>query len=300
VAGIEEFEQHRRYLGAVAYRMLGSVYDAQDAVQEAWLRWSEVDAAAVHDPRAYLTTVVTRLCYDQLGSARARREAYYGEWLPEPLVDEEPSPQDRAERGEEISLALMALLERLSPAERAAFVLHDVFGVEFPQIAVTLERTEAAVRQLASRARKQVKEQTPRRSVDRAAHRQAVEAFAAAVGKGDIIGLMKVLDPEVVWHSDGGGIVTAGVRPIEGADRVSRLVVGLVQKYWEPGMYLEQIEVNGELGVGFFRLDGSCVGVLAFCVADGLITESHIQVNPEKLARVTAPEADVAQVTVTD
>ncbi|MBR7832641.1 sigma-70 family RNA polymerase sigma factor [Actinospica durhamensis] len=283
MAGIEEFEQHRRYLGAVAYRMLGSVYDAQDAVQEAWLRWSEVDASAVHDPRAYLTTVVTRLCYDQLGSARARREAYYGEWLPEPLVDEEPSPQDRAERGEEISLALMALLERLSPAERAAFVLHDVFGVGFPEIAATLERSEAAVRQLASRARKQVKDGSPRTSVDRAAHHQAVRAFTDAVVKGDIIGLMKVLDPEIVWHADGGGIVRAAARPIEGADRVARLVLGLAAKFWDPAGTIAFVEVNGEPGLVVFHPDGTSGGVLGFTVADGLITAGYVVANPEKL-----------------
>jgi RNA polymerase sigma-70 factor (ECF subfamily) len=284
VVEVDEFETHRRYLGAVAYRMLGSLADAEDTVQEAWLRWSAEDRSEVTNPRAYLTTIVTRLCYDQLGSARVRREAYFGEWLPEPLVDDAPTPQDRAERGEEISLAMMAVLERLSPAERAAFVLHDVFGVDFPQIAATLERSEPAVRQLASRARKQVKAASPRHSVDRAAHRQAVEAFAAAVTAGDIIGLMKVLDPETVWHSDGGGIVTAGARPIFGADKVSRLVMGLREKYFTTqGSRAVLVEVNGEPGVAFYYADGTPGGVLAVCVEDGLITTAHIVVNPEKL-----------------
>jgi RNA polymerase sigma-70 factor (ECF subfamily) len=289
VAGVEQFEQHRRYLGAVAYRMLGSLADAEDAVQEAWLRWSEVDGSAVRDARAYLTTVVTRLCYDQLGSARARREAYFGEWLPEPLIDEQPTPQDRAELGEEVSLAMMAVLERLSPAERAAFVLHDVFGVEFPQIAQTLERSEAAARQLASRARKQVKERSPRATVDRAAHRDAVRAFADAAAKGDIAGLMKVLDPEVVWHSDGGGVVTAGGRAVLGADRVARLVLGLVEKYWAPGLTMEFVDVNGDPGLALYQPDRALAGVLAFCVADGLITESYVVVNPAKLTRSAGP-----------
>ena len=289
VAGIEEFEQHRRYLGAVAYRLLGSVHDAQDAVQEAWLRWSAVDASAVQDPRAYLTTVVTRLCYDQLGSARARREAYYGEWLPEPLVDEQPTPQDRAERGEEVSLAMMALLERLSPAERAAFVLHDVFGVGFPEIAATLERTEAAVRQLASRARKHVKDGSPRASVDRAAHREAVRAFTDAVVRGDITGLMKVLDPEIVWHADGGGVVHATARPIEGADRVARLVLGLAGKYWDPAGTVAFLEVNGEPGIAVFQPDGTPGGVIGFTVADGLITAAYVVANPGKLGHVQPP-----------
>ena len=282
----EGFEEHRRYLGAVAYRMLGSLADAEDMVQEAWLRWSAVDQSTVDSPRAYLTTVTTRLCYDFLGSARSRREAYYGEWLPEPLVDEAPTPHDRAELGEEISLAMMAVLERLSPAERAAFVLHDVFGVEFPQIAVTLDRSDAAVRQLASRARKQVKDQSPGKPVDRAAHRKAVEAFAAAVSKGDIIGLMKVLAPDVAWHSDGGGIVTASVRPILGANNVGRLIVGLVEKYFTPGTTIALVEVNGEPGLVLYYPDGSAGAVLALCVQDGLINESYIVVNPEKLGRV--------------
>jgi RNA polymerase sigma-70 factor (ECF subfamily) len=286
-AGAEEFEVHRRYLGAVAYRMLGSVADAEDVVQDAWLRWNGADRAGIEDPRAYLTTVVTRLCYDQLGSARVRREAYFGEWLPEPLVDVAPSPQDRAELGEEVSLAVMALLERLSPAERAAFVLHDVFGVGFPEIAATLERSETAVRQLASRARKQVKDAAPRRSVDRAAHRRAVEAFAAAANRGDIGSLMKVLDPDVAWHSDGGGIVTAGARPILGADRVARLILGLVDKYFVPGTLTRFVDVNGEPGIAFHHPDGTPGAVLALGVAEnGRIAEAHIVVNPEKLRHV--------------
>lgn len=286
VATAEDFEIHRRYLGTVAYRMLGSLADAEDIVQEAWLRWSAEDRADVENPRAYLTTIVTRLCYDQLGSARVRREAYFGEWLPEPMVDDAPSPQERAELGEEVSLAMMAVLERLSPAERAAFVLHDVFGVDFPQIAETLERSDAAVRQLASRARRQVKDAAPRRSVDRAAHRQAVEAFAAAVNAGDIIGLMRILDPDTVWHSDGGGIVTAGARPVLGAEKVLRLIAGLREKYFPAGSTAATVEVNGEPGVAFYSPDGTPSGILTLCVDEGKIVESHIVVNPEKLGRV--------------
>jgi len=287
VAGVEEFEQHRRYLGAVAYRLLGSVADAEDVVQEAWLRWHGVDRATVENPRAYLTTIVTRLCYDQLGSARARREAYYGEWLPEPLVDDRPTPHDQAELGEQVSLAVMALLERLSPAERAAFVLHDVFGVDFPEIASTLDRTEAAVRQLASRARKQIKDHSPRPAVDRNEHREAVRAFAEAIGEGDIIGLMKVLDPDVVWHSDGGGIVRASARPIFGADRVSRMVIGLMERYWVPGTVIDFVDVNGDPGMALFLPDGTALGVLGFGVAEGRIAETYIVVNPEKLQHVS-------------
>lgn len=286
-AAAEDFETHRRYLGAVAYRMLGSISDAEDVVQEAWLRWRDVDHAGVENPRAYLTTIVTRLCYSELGSARSRRESYYGEWLPEPLLDDAPTPQDRAEVGEQVSYAVMALLERLSPAERASFVLHDVFGVDFALIATALDRSEAAVRQLASRARKQIKDDSPRRTVDRALHRQAVDAFLAAAFQGDIMGLMKVLDPETVWHSDGGGIVRAGVRPIHGVDRVARLVVGLVENFVEPGTTSALVELDGESGVAVHGPDGSPIAVLGFCVDDsGLITATHVVVNPRKLARV--------------
>ena len=289
MAAAEDFEAQRRYLGAVAYRMLGSLADAEDVLQEAWLRWRTVDHAAIENPRGYLTTVVTRLCYDQLDSARARREAYVGEWLPEPLVDDAQDPQDRAEVGEEVSFAVMALLERLSPAERAAFVLHDVFGLDFRQIAASLDRSEAAVRQLASRARKQVKSEEPRRTVDRAAHRRAVQAFAAAVAGGDVMNLMKVLDPETAWHADGGGKVQAGTRVVHGADKVVRLVSGIVQNRLAPGAVPAFVEVNGEPGIAVYRADGTPLAILAFCVDDsGLITAIYNIVNPEKLTRVAA------------
>ncbi|MBR7827160.1 RNA polymerase sigma factor SigJ [Actinospica sp. MGRD01-02] len=287
MAAAEDFEEHRRYLGAVAYRMLGSIADAEDVVQEAWLRWRDVDHAGVENPRAYLTTVVTRLCCNELDSARTRRESYYGEWLPEPLLDEAPGPQDRAEVGEQISYAVTALLERLSPAERAAFVLHDVFGVDFALIASALDRSEQAVRQLASRARRQIKDDGPRRTADRAVQRRAVEAFAGAVTQGDIMALMRVLDPDTVWHSDGGGIVRAGVRPILGADKVARLVLGLVRNFVEPGTTMGFVELDGETGIVVHGPDGAPIAVFGFCVDDsGLICESHAVVTPEKLTRV--------------
>ncbi|MFF2749567.1 RNA polymerase sigma factor SigJ [Kitasatospora sp. NPDC058048] len=297
----DAFEANRRYLGSVAYRLLGSFTDAEDVLQDAWLRWRAADRSAVADPRAFLTTVVTRLCYDQLGSARARREAYYGEWLPEPAVTYATgpdSPAELAERGESVSLALLAVLEQLTPAERAAFVLHDVFAVGFEEIAASLERTPDAARQLASRARRRVRDggraqDAARRTggTDRAEHRQAVEAFAAASTRGDILALMEVLDPDVVWHSDGGGIVRAGVRPIHGADRVARMVAGLVAKWFTPDTATTTALVNGEPGLVWYeRATGTVGGVLAFTVTDGRIAEAHVVVNPEKLARVPAVE----------
>ncbi|MFE6055760.1 RNA polymerase sigma factor SigJ [Kitasatospora sp. NPDC056446] len=291
-AAPDAFEANRRYLGSVAYRLLGSFTDAEDVLQDAWLRWQAADRATVTDPRAYLTTVVTRLCYDQLGSARARREAYYGEWLPEPAVsytDAPHSPADLAELGESVSLALLAVLEQLTPAERAAFVLHDVFAVGFEEIGSSLHRSPDAARQLASRARRRVRDGGRRTGgTDPAEHRQAVEAFAAASTRGDILALMEILDPDVVWHSDGGGIVRAGVRPIHGADRVARMVAGLVAKWFTPDTATRPATVNGEPGLLWYDLaTGTVGGVLAFTVADGRITEAYIVVNPEKLGRVS-------------
>ena len=263
-----DFEQHRRYLSAVAYRLLGSLADAEDAVQDAWLRWQATDRSTVLEPRAYLTTVVTRICYDQLGSARARREAYFGEWLPEPsisTVERQPGPEDAASLGESVSYAMLAVMEQLSPAERVAFVLHDVFAIGFGEIAEALGRTPESVRQLASRGRRRVREGTsgtsvawadaetwpqsdpdstasaaadsaagsrvghPWRRLERPEHRKVVAAFAAASLTGDISGLMAVLDPDVILHSDGGGIVKAGAQPVRTADRVARLVSGLTR-----------------------------------------------------------------------
>jgi len=295
-----DFEEHRRYLASVAYRLLGSLADAEDAVQDAWLRWQSTDRSAVREPRAFLTTVVTRICYDQLGSARARREAYYGEWLPEPVVAGAAGsavalgdatgrdPEELATLGESVSYAVLAVMEQLSPAERVAFVLHDVFAVGFEEVAATLGRSPEAVRQLASRGRRRVKEHTAQRTVDRAEHVKAVAAFTAATVHGDIPGLMAVLDPEVVWHSDGGGIVRAGVRPVIGADRVARLVGGLAGKWAPPefGVTYRQVEVNGAAGVAILDRDGAAMGVICFEVVDGRITAAYAVVNPEKLERV--------------
>jgi RNA polymerase sigma-70 factor (ECF subfamily) len=335
-----DFEQHRRYLSAVAYRLLGSLADAEDAVQDAWLRWQSTDRSKILEPRAYLTTVVTRICYDQLGSARARREAYFGEWLPEPsisTVERQPGPEDAASLGESVSYAMLAVMEQLTPAERVAFVLHDVFAVGFGEIAEALGRTPESVRQLASRARRRVREGTsgtsvawaeseawpqsaeaeaaaeadsaasaaegdsaatsasaagsrlghPWRRLDRPEHRKVVAAFAAASLNGDISGLMAVLDPDVVWHSDGGGIVKAGAQPVRTADRVARLVSGLTR--WldpESGLQMHETLVNGAPGLVIIDKTGAAMGVMAFVIVDDRIVEAYAVVNPEKLGRV--------------
>ncbi|WUH99045.1 RNA polymerase sigma factor SigJ [Spirillospora sp. NBC_00431] len=282
---MEDFESCRGQLWSVAYRILGSVTDADDAVQETWLRWRQVDQGSVQSPRAYLTTMVSRICYDALTSARARREAYVGQWLPEPVVDE-PGPEDRVTLDESVSLALLAVLERLSPAERTAFVLHDVFDLPFGEIAEIVGRSEGAVRQLASRARARVREYGPRHTPDRAAHVQAVEAFAAAATTGDLPGLVAVLDPDVVWRADGGGVVTVALHPIAGPERVAKLVLGMVERWFE-GMSAEFRDVNGSPGIVILDGAGAVDSVLAFTVADGRITQVDVVRNPAKLRHLS-------------
>lgn len=288
------FEAHRRYLGAVAYRLLGSFSDAEDAVQDTWLRWRGVDQAQVKEPRAYLTRIITRICYDALRSARARRETYYGEWLPEPEVTDEHTPESEALLGESVSMALLTVLEQLTPAQRAAFVLHDVFDVRFDEIGAALDCSAESARQLASRARRDVQRSAPHQKVDADAHRKAIAAFAAAVAGADVSRLIDVLAPDVVWHSDGGGIVSAGVRPIVGADRVARLALGLVAKMLRTGFepVVRVAAVNGEPGLVIYLPSGEPQGVMAFTVADGRIAAVHLVLNPEKLR-------GVAHITVT-
>ncbi|MEU4571584.1 RNA polymerase sigma factor SigJ [Nonomuraea sp. NPDC023979] len=281
---MEAFEEHRDHLWAVAYRILGTVADADDAVQETWLRWRQADRQAVSDARAYLTTAVSRVCYDLLTSARARRESYVGEWLPEPVVAE-LGPEDRVTLDDSVSLALLAVLERLSPAERTAFVLHDAFEVPFEEIGEILGRSPGAVRQLASQARARVQEYAPRGTADRAAHLKVVEAFAAAATSGDLPGLVAVLDPGVVWRADGGGVVTAAAVPVVGSDRVARMVLGMVER-WFDGMTAEFLDVNGAPGVVIRDGDGVPDSVMAFVVSGGRVVQVDVVRNPAKLRNV--------------
>ncbi|MFC6883317.1 MULTISPECIES: RNA polymerase sigma factor SigJ [Actinomadura] len=285
---MDEFEEHRGHLWGVAYRILGTAADADDAVQETWLRWRRADRANVADARAYLTTAVSRVCYDALASVRARRESYVGEWLPEPLVGDGgplPGPEDATVLDESVGMALLAVMERLSPAERTSLVLHDVFAMPFEEIAGIVGRTPGAVRQLASRARRRVQDYAPRRTPDRAAHAEVLKAFAAAATGGDLPGLVAVLDPGVVWRADGGGEASAALVPVTGADRVARVVAGLVAR-WYDGMTAVFTDVNGAPGIVLLDASGAVDSVLAFTVADGRITEVDVVRNPRKLARV--------------
>ncbi len=281
----ERFARARPRLLRLAYSDLGDLSEAEDVVQEAWVRLERTGAETVDDLDAWLTTVVGRLALDTLRSARVRRQAYVGPWLPEPMVGSGAGdPADRVTLDESVSYALLALLEQLSPAERTAFVLHDVFDVPFGDVAEIVGRTPDAVRQLASRARRRVADQRPRFEASPDEHDRAVRAFAHAVAEGDLDGLVAVLDPEVVWTSDGGGRAIASRRPVQGAGRVARAWVALGRKGTiEPAP--RPIELNGRLGLLIAGADGNR-SVLSFLVDGGRIARIDVVRNPEKLRRL--------------
>ncbi len=286
----EHFERHRRLLFTVAYQMLGSVADAEDVVQDAWLRWSSGDRGGVADSRAYLVRVVSRLALDRLGAARTRRETYVGPWLPEPLVTATaPDPGEAAEIAEQVSLALLVVLETLSPLERAVFVLREVFGLPTAEVASAVGRSEAAVRQVAHRAREHVRARQPRFDPDRRTQREVTERFYAAVTGGDVAALLSVLSPGVLLVSDGGGIAGAARRPIEGADKVARFLLGVAAKgFATPGLEGRLTDVNGSPGYVAW-VDGVPFLALSPVVDDGRIAQVLVVVNPEKLAGLGQP-----------
>lgn len=271
----EEFERNRRHLEAVAYRMLGSRSEAEDAVQEAWLRLSRSDTEAVENLAGWLTTVVARVSLDMLRSRRARREDYVA--LPEPIVTIEEGPADEAVLADSVGLALLVVLDTLTPAERLAFVLHDMFGVTFDEIAAILDRSEAATRQLASRARRRVRGATPRTDPDLREQRRVVDAFLAAARAGDFEGLIQVLDPDVVFRADRG---PRGERiPITGAAAVAETILGRGGRF---APHARPAIVNGNAGV--IVVPGKKpIAVVSFSVADGRIVEIDLVADPAKL-----------------
>jgi RNA polymerase sigma-70 factor, ECF subfamily len=286
--GLAAFERHRRLLFAVAYQMLGSVGDAEDTVQDVWLRWSSADRSGVGDPRAYLVRIATRLALDRLRSARAQRETYVGPWLPEPLLGDpdagEPDPADVLELGEDVSLALLVVLETLSPVERAVFVLREAFGLPWAEVAGTLDRSEAAVRQLGHRAREHVQARRPRFDADRQEQREVTQRFLTACTSGDVDALLAVLSPGVVLLTDGGGRAKAALRPIVGADKAARFLVAVsVDGLSQPGLVVRLADVNGAPGVVVDGADGPVIAV-SLVVADGLVEQALVVLNPEKLA----------------
>ncbi|MFI6644132.1 RNA polymerase sigma-70 factor [Streptomyces sp. NPDC050504] len=284
------FEEHRPVLTGVAYRMLGRIADAEDVVQEAWLRWSAEGRADVREPRAFLVRITTRLAVDRLRQSRARREAYVGPWLPEPVVtDFGPTVPDAAERAvlaESVSLAVLVVLESLSPLERAVFVLREAFGFPFAQIAAALDRSEAAVRQLAGRARRHVEERRPRYDVDPAERRDLTLRFLAAAGGGDLDALLSMLAPDVRLVGDSGGKSRAPRRVIEGADKVGRFIAA-VSPDGARGAEIRLLELNGAPGV-LVLVDGKPDSVLQVEVRDGVVQCVYIIRNPDKLGAFAA------------
>lgn len=274
------FDPLRQKLTRIAYRMLGSVADAEDVVQDAFLRWMATDRSAVRQPESFLRRTVTRLCLDQLKSARRRREVYPGEWLPEPVIETEDDEPD------DVTLPLMMALERLSPLERAAFILHDVFGVGFDEVAETLGRDGAACRQLAARARNHVREGRPRFDLPKERGLEIAEAFFSASRSGDMTALASMLAADVSLHSDGGGKKPAAMKPYLGFDDVMRLHAGLAKMFAEKGSrFLRFAFINGL--PGFVTMEaGDTLQTTALDIRDGKIAGIYIMRNPDKLKQV--------------
>ena len=277
----DAFARHRSLLFTVAYEMLGSASDAEDVVQETWLRWADVDHAAVRNPRSYLVRIVTRQALNRLRSLARRREEYLGEWLPEPLLTS-PDVAADVELAESLSIAMLTVLETLGPAERAVFVLREVFDTPYDEIAEAIDKSPAAVRQIAHRARGHVAARRPRMSVSTTEQQEAVDRFLAAVRHGDLQGLLDVLAPGVVLIADGGGLVAAARRPIEGAERVAGFLFGVARSVdyeakavWLNGSPAGRIDIGGEVDTA-----------LSLAVENGRITRIYAIRNPHKLARL--------------
>ena len=284
-------EELRRRAFAVAYRMLGSVSGAEDIVQEALLRLHHTlqQGERIESPRAYLSTVVTRLCIDQLRSARVRRESYVGEWLPEPLVDDGRSdPADHAEVADSLSLAFLVLLESLTPEQRAAFLLREVFDYPYDQIADIIATSEDNTRQLVSRARKHVDEGRPRFEASQQRREQLTHRFLDAVSNGDLQALEELLADDVVLHADGGGRVRAIPRPVHGRAKVARLLLAVAERRASAlgGWFMRQVQVNGQPGAMASDAAGNLIAVLVLDIADGHIQAVRSIVNPDKLSHL--------------
>lgn len=278
------FEAERPRLLGVAYRITGSRAEADDVVQDAWLRWQRTERGTIERPAAWLTTVTSRLALDRLRSAQRRRETYVGPWLPDPVATE-PGPAATAEMAESLSLGFLTVLERLAPVERVVFLLADVFNVPFAEIAEVVDRSPTACRQVASRARQRVRDGRPRFSPTDAEAWRVTEAFLGAVAVGDIGGVVAVLAPDVIHLSDGGPDHHAARRPVVGPDRVARLVVNLAARHMRGGVSITPCEVNGQPGV-VVEEHGRTLLAMACSVVDGRIERVWAVVNPEKTAAI--------------
>jgi RNA polymerase sigma-70 factor (ECF subfamily) len=283
-----EFAEHRAVLIGAAYRVVGSMVDAEDVVQETWLRWAAADRTDVRDVRAYLIRITSRLALNRLRQQKSRREQYVGPWLPEPIAatPAEDDPAAVAEVADSVSMAMLVVLETLTPLERATFVLREVFDLPFSEIGDTLGRSESAVRQLAHRAREHVHARQPRQRVDKARHAEVTNQFLAAAFSGDLDQVISLLAPDVALVSDGGGKKKAALRPLHGADKVARWLLGTLQNDAPAGLEIQVAEVNGE--PAFIAYDGDLVDSVGFMElnADGVISQIYVVRNPDKLTAI--------------
>jgi len=284
------FEDYRPLLFSIAYRMLGSAMEAEDMVQETWLRYQAAPPETIESPKAFLTTIITRLCLDHLKSARVQRETYIGPWLPEPVLTggdgaSLSSPATQFGEHESISMAFLVLLESLTPVERAVFLLREVFEYDYAEIARIVDRKEAACRQLFSRARKHIADHRPRFEPSPEAHEKIVAEFLQTVEAGDMDGLMTVLAEDVTWWSDGGGKVRSATRPIHGREAVLKFIAGL-RRQAPPNTTSEPIEINGQAAI-LLRIAGEVYGVFTFETDGQRITAVRAVTNPDKLLHVS-------------
>ena len=290
-ADAADFETHRPWLFALAYRMLGSATEAEDILQEAYLRWQAAGPGTIHSPQAFLRTVVTRLCLNQLQSARAQRETYLGPWLPEPILtdsDERADPQRQAELHDSISFAFLALLEALTPLERAVYLLREVFDYDYAEIAAMLNKDETACRQVFSRARAHVAAGRPRFTATPEAHRRLLSQFIAAVGSGEVGALAQLLTDDVILWADGGGKARgAATRPLHGPEAVSQFVLGST-RLLPPGAEIDLAAVNGELAM-IARVAGRAVLVVSLAADGERVSAIRVVGNPDKLHWVSQP-----------
>lgn len=285
MADLSVFLEHRPLLLGVAYRMLGSASEAEDVVQEAYLRWAAIPDGTADNPRAYLTTAVVRLCLDQLRSARIRRENYVGEWLPEPVTSDPLEDGAAAtELADSLSLAFLVMLEELTPLERAAFLLREVFQFDYEEVGAMLGRSAQACRQLVARGKRHVAERRIRFDADRRRSAQVATSFMTACATGDLQGVLSLLAEDVVVHSDGGGKVTAGRRPVYGREKAARFLVGISHKQ-PAGASLRGTLINGQPGA-VVMVEDQVYGAVSLDIVDGLVAGVHIVVNPDKLTAV--------------
>jgi RNA polymerase sigma-70 factor, ECF subfamily len=285
-----DLDELRPLMFSIAYRMTGSVGDAEDIVQEAVIRTYRAasQGTIVESPKAFVTTTTTRLAIDHLRSARVRRETYVGTWLPEPLVsDPEAGPAERAEMSDSLSLAFLVLLESLSPVERAVFLLREVFGYDYGEIARAVDKSEPNCRQIFTRARRRIDEGRPRFEASRREGTELTDRFLAVVGGGDLEGFIELLAPDVVMYGDGGGKAPAARTPIHGREQVARLLRGLARQFPRWVSEIRPSQVNGQPGILAYDHDGNLFGVMAFDILDGQVQAIRSVINPDKLRHLT-------------